>query len=271
LRIFGIDFTSTPSSRKPITCVCADLQGHTLYTLELLHWHHLNDFEDFLNSDGPWVAGCDFPFAQARRFIETIAWPTTWQDYVAYVSTLSRSAFRSQLDDYRRDRQSGDKEHRRRCDQLAGAISPQKLYGVPVGLMFFEGATRLLHSPVSIPGLRPTADNRYAFETYPALLARRYLGRTSYKQDSVNKQTQAQAQARKTLWQAIHGPQLWSDYGLCLENTLSLCDDPSGDNLDALLCAIQAAWAYRQNLQQRYIKHDIDPIEGWIADPLLFS
>lgn len=51
-------------------------------------------------------------------------------------------------------RPPGDKEHRRVTDIAAGSISPQKIYGVPVGLMFFEGAPRLIKSGVTIPILQ---------------------------------------------------------------------------------------------------------------------
>ena len=47
-----------------------------------------------------------------------------------------------------------------------------------------------------------------------------------------------------------------------------LVDDPTGDSLDALLCAVQAAWAWR-NRGQLFggPPPGIDPREGWIADP----
>jgi hypothetical protein len=102
-------------------------------------------------STGPWIAGIDFPFGQARRFIETIGWPCGWADYVRHAQSLTRSGFREALNAYRKTRRSGDKEHRRQTDIAAGSVSPQKLYGVPVGLMFFEGAPRLVASNVTIP------------------------------------------------------------------------------------------------------------------------
>lgn len=77
-------------------------------------------------------------------FIETIGWPKRWADYVAYSHGLGRANFRAALDGYRTTRRKGDKEHRRRTDIAAGSISPQKLFGVPVGLMFYEGAARVL-------------------------------------------------------------------------------------------------------------------------------
>lgn len=267
--IYGIDFTSTPTKRKHITCIEAVLDGDWLRVKGLQRWSSLVDFEYFLQRPGPWLAGMDFPFAMPRRFIETIGWPPVWRDYVDLVSQWDRVQFRATLDDYRADRPSGDKEHRRVADARAGAISPQKLYGTPVGLMFFEGAPRLLNSGICLPGLCDNDDLRIGLECYPGLLARRYIGRLSYKQDDPAKQTPAQQQARLTLWQHLQSEQLLHDYGLRLQADAELIDDPSGDAIDALLCATQAAWAARQGAPHYGQPRGVDPLEGWIHDPLL--
>jgi hypothetical protein len=267
--IYGIDFTSTPTPRKQITCIYAQLDGDDLHVHALWRWSSLSDFEAFLQRPGPWVAGMDFPFSMARRFIETSGWPARWADYVAMVGQWDRAYFRQQLDDYRALRPAGDKEHRRQADVLSGAISPQKLYGTPVGLMFYEGAPRLLASGLHLPGLHSTEDTRVGLECYPALLARRYIGRTPYKQDDPAKQTPAQLAARQSLWQHLQSEQLWLDYGIRLHAQASVIDDPSGDAIDALLCAIQAAWATRQGPPHFGQPRRIDPLEGWINDPQL--
>lgn len=139
MQIYGIDFTSRPSKQKPITCAEVSLSEGRL-GLETMHrWSSFTDLENFLDSPGPWIAGFDFPFSQAQRFIQNIGWPKQWHLYVKHVSQLSRQEFRDELDSYRALRKAGDKEHRRAVDILAGAISPQKLFGVPVALMFYEG------------------------------------------------------------------------------------------------------------------------------------
>ena len=45
----------------------------------------------------------------------------------------------------------------------------------------------------------------------------------------------------------------------------------SGDQLDALLCAVQAAWAYSQADDNFGIPVYCDSLEGWIVDPSLVS
>jgi hypothetical protein len=58
-------------------------------------------------------------------------------------------------------------------------------------------------------------------------------------------------------------------YGLLVKAPRSLADDPTGDQLDALLCAIQAAWAWTMKAQRYGAPEGADALEGWIADPTL--
>ncbi len=269
MRVFGIDFTSRPARRKPITCLRCLLESHQLRVQGLTEWPSFGGFEQALRRPGPWIAGIDFPFGQARRFIETIGWPPTWRGYVDHAAALGRQGFRAALDAYRAQRAAGDKEHRRACDLAAGAISPQKLYGTPVGLMFFEGAPRLRAAGVAIPGLQQGDPERVVVEAYPGVLARALIGRIPYKQDSRGKQTTAHAQAREDLIAAIVGGALRQSHGLSVSAHASLSDDPGGDHLDALLCAVQAAWAWRRRDSGYGLPAEMDPLEGWIADPSL--
>ena len=268
MKVIGIDFTSRPSRRKPITALSCSLEGDTLTAGDLESWPDFKGFEETLASPGPWIAGIDFPFGQARRFIDTIGWPKNWAEYVGHAQSLTRDGFRKALDEYRAARPDGDKEHRRKTDSAAGSISPQKLFGVPVGLMFFEGAPRLLRSGVTIPHLLNGAQDRIAVEAYPGVIARRLIGRRSYKNDTKSKQTIDQFRARQELFQKLvsGGQEL---YGLTIKADPSLCDDPGADTLDALLCAVQAAWAWSQRNNGYGAPEDPDELEGWIADPLV--
>ena len=269
MQIYGIDFTSKPSRRKPLTCISCTLEGDHLIAGDLIEWPRLEEFEDALKQSGPWIAGIDFPFGQARKFIETIGWPKTWAGYVNHVSSMTREEFREALEDYKKDRQNGDKEHRRQTDIIARSISPQKLYGTPVGLMFFEGAPRLRKAKVTIPGLQDGDTSRIIIEAYPSVLARQFIGRRSYKQDAKNKQTQDQYKSRIDIMTAVSNNELQIRYGLKLTAPCALVDDPTGDRLDALLCAIQAAWAYTQKDNNYGAPQTLDVLEGWIADPSL--
>lgn len=263
MRIYGIDFTSRPSRSKPLTCAVCELSDRRLRFVDCIEWSSFDGFEALLESPGPWHAGLDFPFGQARRFIETIGWPNVWTEYAEMVAAMDRGEFRKILDDYRRDRPYGDKEHRRQTDVVSGAVSSQKLYGVPVALMFYEGVPRLLNSPVSIPVLRETRSSRVVLEAYPGKLARRLIGREQYKQDDTRKQTLAQENARRKMVHALRNAEHW--LGFSVDVPAEIADDPKADTLDALLCAVQAAWAKGQ--KNNGIPDDVDPLEGWIVGP----
>lgn len=267
----GIDFTSSPSRRKPITCARAILVDAVLQVQQIEHWPDFTSFETEINAEGAWIAGMDFPFSLARRFIDNIGWPSTWSAYVEQVAQLTRDEFVSVLEAYKKDRQPGDKEHRRYIDTLANAISPQKLYGVPVGKMFYEGAKRLLASPASIPPLRPGESRCTIVEAYPALIARRCIGKASYKQDQKAKQTAEQQQHRQAIVAELASGLVQQVYGLRVELgelRSAVIEDASGDMLDAVLCSIQAAWAHSQREYQYGMPTGIDISEGWIADPM---
>lgn len=268
MQIIGIDFTSAPKRRKPITALHCTFEDQTLIAQNLEEWSDFEAFEAGLNRPGPWIAGIDFPFGQARRFIETIGWPPSWQDYVRHAQSLGRTGFYNALTQYRNDRPYGDKEHRRATDIAAGSISPQKLHGVPVGLMFYEGAPRLIESGVTIPHLQQGDPDRIVIEAYPGIIARNFIGRRSYKNDTKRKQTADQFEARKEIFRKLEktSPQ---QYGFAINADESLCDDPGADTLDALLCAVQAAWAWQHRDNRYGVPAKIDPLEGWIADPSL--
>ena len=267
MRVYGIDFTSAPRRAKTITCLECELEGRCLRAGALREWPDFAAFEAALIRPGPWIAGIDFPFGQARRFIDTIGWPDTWAGYVDHVGTLSRDAFRRELDAYRASRPAGDKEHRRETDVAAGSISPQKLYGTPVGLMFFEGAPRLRAAGVTIPGLQTGDPGRIVVEAYPGVMARALIGRRGYKQDARGKQTAAQARARTDLLEQVTAGAAERYYGLSVVAPVALANDPGGDHLDALLCAVQAAWAWERRLSGFGPPDGFDALEGWIADP----
>jgi hypothetical protein len=274
MEVIGIDFTSRPSRGKPLTCMHGSLEGHVLHIDpdRFERWQTFREFEEALRRPGPWIAGIDFPFGQSRTFIENIGWPRDWSGYVNHAHSLGREGFRDKLDGYRATRRYGDKEHRRVTDIAAKSISPQKLYGVPVGLMFYEGAFRLLQSGVTIPMLQSGDPERVVVEAYPGVLARQLIGRDSYKNDDVKKQTEPLRVKRHAILNQILDGRIEASHGLRVassKNLKHLAEDPTGDQLDSLLCAIQAAWAWNMRQQNHGAPACADTLlEGYIADPM---
>ncbi len=271
MKIYGLDFTSAPRPKKPITCAVCDLQDTLLSVKNCLKLTSFEDFETFLCSDGPWLAALDFPFGQPRKLIFHLGWPETWEGYIQVIASMGKKEFEEMLKRYRESRPTGDKQHLRATDVLAGARSPMMLHRVPVGKMFFEGATRLLRSEVSILPCRPTADNRKVVEGYPALVARRLIGKHSYKSDERVRQTKDREVARRDIVWGLRSSEMMERYGFRVELSdemgEGLVEDQMGDELDAVLCAVQAAWAWLQRDMGYGMPVESDGLEGWIVDP----
>lgn len=272
MRVNGIDFTSAPSSRKQIVCAEAYLDGTTLIVSGFASLNSWAAFEAALVTPGPWVAGMDFPFGQPRRLIENLGWPLAWESCVGEIARLTKAEFAALLDTYRASRPAGDRHHLRATDRAAGAVSPMMLVGVPVAKMFYEGAPRLLRAGVSVLPSFPLRSDRVAVEAYPALFARRVCA-DSYKNDSPRKQTSQQARNRNTIIRALCNKAVTRPYGvrvvLAQGVTELVADDPTGDHLDAVICALQAAWSWLQREQNWGFPMGTDKLEGWIADPTL--
>jgi Protein of unknown function (DUF429) len=275
MQISGIDFTSAPTRRKSITCAICTLQGDQLTIQECLNLPTFEEFEAFLHHDGPWCAAFDFPFGLPRTLLANLSWPQTWENYIQLIDAMGKAQFEETITRYCASQPPGKKHLLRETDVLAKSRSPMMLHRVPVGKMFFQGATRLLHSGVNILPCRPNNDSRIVVEGYPALVARHWLGSRSYKSDERSKQTEEKLTARRELVQALRSPALFKRYGITLNLTSTIAEtlihDPMADLLDALLCAIQAAWAYTQRTHGYGIPPHCVCDEGWIVDPALLS
>jgi len=272
MKIYGLDFTSNPGLKKSITCAQCWLDDDVLSLESSIHITSFDEFEQFLRQPGPWITGMDFPFGQPRKLIENIGWPQTWEGYVRYLSILSKPEFISIIEEYRKGRKYGDKLHRRITDVRAKSQSPMMLDYTPVGKMFFEGTHRLLGAGVSILPSCRRDDPRIVVEAYPALVAR-WAKAGSYKSDDVKRQTLAKQSAREEIVRKLQSKEIKAAYGFDVHFSDKYAEDfvrdGTGDELDALLCAVQAGWAYSQRDANYGIPADCDPLEGWIVDPLL--
>jgi len=264
--IHGVDFTSHPRARKPII-VASGSSHRSAFRLDRLEefaeWVH---FESWLQRPGPWIAGFDFPFGLPREAVADLGWPKQWPQLVAYCRDQGRDEFRAALDRYRESRPTGNRYAHRAADHPAGSHSPLKLVNPPVGLMFLEGAPRLLDAGVTIPGLHRADPQRMALEAYPGFSARQMVT-GSYKNDAAAKQTPVRRQARASMVASLTGGD--NPFGLALTGSTQLLDslisDGTGDRLDAVLCAMQAAWAWQRRNDNYGLPAHVDPLEGWIA------
>jgi hypothetical protein len=232
-------------------------------------------FERFLQEPGPWVCGMDFPFGQPAGLVSALGWPRSWEGYVGEVARLGKEGFEAAIRADMARRPPGSKYRYRLADRRSGSSSAMRLFRVPVGKMFYRGAPLLLASGVSVEPCRKTEDSRVAVEAYPAIVARRFLGRASYKNDERRKQTTAQRAERERLVAGLESEALGEAYGFTVAMDGSwreeLVRDPAADALDSLLCAVEAAWSYTKKDEDYGVPPECDPDEGWIVDPYLLE
>ena len=264
--IHGVDFTSRPRLGKPIVVASGHRHKSDFYLDSIAEISDWQDFECWLCQPGPWIAGFDFPFGLPREAVEDLGLPKHWPQMVTFCRQQGRQQFRSLLDRYREGRPVGQRYAHRITDRPAGSHSPLKLVNPPVGLMFLEGAPRLLEAGVTIPGLHSADPQRVALEAYPGFSARQMV-KGSYKNDAPAKQTPARRRARKTIVNSLTTGN--NPFGLVLAGSMrllnSLVGDATGDRLDGVLCAMQAAWGWQRRDTNYGLPVHIDPLEGWIA------
>jgi hypothetical protein len=266
LRIYGIDFTCAPRKAKPITVACGYLTGEILKIGSIEKLESFAAFEAFLARPGPWVGGFDFPFALPQELARDLGWPLEWKALVAHCGSLNRLELRSALNAYRATRPVGSRYAHRATDYPAGSSSPMKLVNPPVALMFHEGARRLAAAEVHIPALLPGNSHKIALEAYPGLLARKQLGiRDSYKSDTRREHTPARRAARGKIVRALKaGRPLGVRVRLAPRLEGEILRDGSGDLLDAVICATQAAWGWARR-DSNYGFPAARAGEGWIV------
>jgi hypothetical protein len=264
--IHGVDFTSRPRPSKPVTVASGRIKRSSFILDGFEEFSAWEEFESWLRRPGPWIAGFDFPFGLPREAVTDLGLPMRWPQLVGHCRNQGREEFRAMLDRYRESRPAGKRYAHRAADHPAGSHSPLKLVNPPVGLMFFEGAPRLLDAGVTVPGLHEGDPQRVALEAYPGYSARQMV-KASYKNDAKFKQTPARRKARKDIVNSLMGG--GKHFGLTLTGSKrfldSLISDASGDRLDAALCAMQAAWAWQRREENYGLPIHIDPLEGWIA------
>jgi hypothetical protein len=274
MKVYGLDFTSAPGRKKPLIVLGCRLEDNLLRIEDSETLTDFGGFEDFLSCPGPWVCGMDFPFGQPRSLVAALGWPEGWEGYVGEVGGLSKDDFEDAIRADMATRPPGSKWRHRLADRRSGSSSAMMLFRVPVGKMFYQGAPRLLASGVRVEPCRRNGDARVAVEAYPAVVARRFLGRTAYKRDAVP-DTPERRSARETLITGLASETLEQIYGFTVEMDdhwrEEFVADPSADALDSLLCAVQAAWAYLERDESYGVPPECDPDEGWIVDPALLT
>lgn len=298
-RLLGLDFSSAPSKRKPLTLAWGQRAGQVVRLDRVDELPTLQALETLLAPAAAMMAngfvmGCDFPFGLPRGFVDALrahgpgelqqaladqgapngAAPTDRLIQALHRHCVDRAGFQRLIDswgvDWHTNRPTGRKLIHRITDRATPGLSstsPLQTRYVPVGKMYFEGMHRLVQANLTLPALRIGRPDAIALEAYPGLLAGEVLGKRSYKSET--DATPDRLIARMDLVDALE--QGRTRLGLRLKLSPAQRDhlvaDPKGDRLDAALCMVQAAWAQWQMAQGAVnwgLPSEVDPIEGWI-------
>lgn len=277
--IIGVDFTSRPSRRKPITVARGRLSGDMLSVSAVDRLPSLEAFAQLLQERGPWVGAFDFPFGLPRELIEKLRWPGAgtrtrryWPKLIRHYAALDRQQVAIVFDRFRARRPAGRKYAHRETEALARAHASMKLVNPPVGWMLHQGAPALLNAGVHIPGIRVGDQSRVALEAYPGFLLRLVTTRWGerrtppYKSDAPGRRRPAHRECRvRLLWALVEGEHpLTIKLDLPVGLAAAAIDDGTGDTLDALAAAVQAAWAASRSDANYGLPRGFDPLEGWI-------
>jgi hypothetical protein len=267
LPLIGVDFSSRPTRRKPITVAHGERRGAVMRLNAMSSHASLDGFGEWLKQPGPWLGCFDLPFGLPRELVESLRWPTDWPALMQHYAALSREQIRDAFAAFCNARPAGAKFAHRACDKPAGSSPSMKWVNPPVAYMLHAGVPLLLAAGISLPAVGQAGDpQRLAFEAYPGLLARELIGARSYKSDETAKQTPERLIARKDIVAALEqGRSRRLDLRLKLSPAQheSLVGDASGDRLDAVLCLMQAGWVAGR--ADHGLPPGLDLLEGWIA------
>ncbi|MBT9500060.1 MAG: DUF429 domain-containing protein [Burkholderiaceae bacterium] len=263
--LFGIDFSSAPSARKPIVVAGGELSGAAVRLTGLQALPTLTAFRCWLDTPGPWLGAFDFPFGLPRELVQALGWPQQWPALMRFYAAQPRADLRQQFAAFCDARPVGGKFAHRACDVPAGSSPSMKWVNPPVAWMMHAGVPLLMDAGVDLPGLQGGDPQRVALEGYPGLLARELIGQRSYKADDKARQTPERLIARKDLLDALEQGRTRLQLRLRLSHAQrdALVADAKGDQLDAVLCLMQAAWA--SSRPGHGVPADADPLEGWIV------
>lgn len=269
--VAGVDVTSRPRPGKPITLARGRAEDGVLTIADVDDLNSIDAYRDALAALPPSLVAIDHPFGLPRVFTEDLGWGGRWEAVVARGRELGAEGFAAEVAAFRDRQPTGQKHPYRAIDRVAGSASPINVVNPPVGRMWQACTPVLLDLDADIRPVRPNLGASItAIEGYAALVAENLAGTRSYKSESATGDTAERRRARKAIVERLGTEACAAAYGVRVRLPASLrfafLESHRADRLDAVLCAVQAAWAGHQ--PDLGFPADADPLEGWTPDPI---
>ena len=146
MQILGVDFTSAPTRRKPITCAWGSLNDGVLTINALAPCTSMTEFAQVLATPN-WVGGFDMPFGLPRELVQylraTQGWLKTdvhtdgtaqaeWLSTIRQYAAMSRADIRTVFKGFCDARPVGQKFAHRAVDAHAKSSPSMKWVNPPV-------------------------------------------------------------------------------------------------------------------------------------------
>lgn len=248
MQIHGVDFTSRPSRRKPVTVASA--KGTRIEALEC--FSTLGEFELwFQRAEG--TIGIDAPFGYPKVLCQELFQSEVWADVAEELSLFGSkdrlAPLAARVEEFRNARPAGDKEPKRLTDIASNSASAMKFFQPPVGRMAARLIPILHRSTHEVLPVRPSASPVTVVEIYPAKWVRSNGLGTAYK-DQVGVMANRRDLLSKTR------------FTVPTELEERVLADEQGDLLDAIIACEQVA-TWLKNGRPMPSESQV-ALEGWI-------
>jgi hypothetical protein len=91
--LLGCDFSSAPTSRKPIVIALGSHHKGRVQLAKLEYIDSLDAFEAWLQQPANWIGAFDFPFSLPRELVEHLGWPLEWPALITHYASMSRAMY----------------------------------------------------------------------------------------------------------------------------------------------------------------------------------
>ena len=248
MHIHGVDFTSRPSRRKPVTVASAE--HNQIVSLEC--FPNLDKFEDWLNTSTG-VIGIDAPFGYPVALCSELFLSERWEDIAKELSVFGSTdrlyPLAARVEAFRNVRPSGDKEPKRLTDRASNSASAMKFFQPPVGRMAARLLPILHRTSHNVLPVRPTSSPVTVVEIYPAKWVRANSNGITYK-DQLGLRESRRLLLSKTR------------FSMTSQLEEEVFADEKGDLLDAIIACEQVATWIESGGQMPNNPQIL--LEGWI-------